>query len=230
MIVVSVTSVSPCAGASSLCAALAALATRCGEEPRVLCADASSGGPGAALMFGCMEGGGRCPMAPERDPLDGICMSSCGACVLRARGDEFAKAASCLRTLPFDMAFIDSGVRGRDEERLIEPVADMTLCVATAEGNCLERLDSEEPSERERYVINRFDRRSRSMYDCRLFLARSAIAPRLMRTTIPFDEAVLGSTLAMKPYPLSSPLSAASDAASGVLAEILSICRSGGEA
>jgi hypothetical protein len=229
MIVVSVTSVSPCAGASSLCAALASLASRLDEAPRVLCADASSGGPGASALFGAMPGGEACPQAPASDPFEGLCRSSCGVCVLRCSPEAFSKASSEFKSLPFDLVFCDSGCRGTRTEFDAEAASDLTLSVITAEGNCLERLDSEEECAGEHYVINRFDRRSKSMYDSRLFLAKSAIAPRLLRTVIPFDEAVLGSTLALKPYPLSSPISSASDAAAGVLAEVLSLCRSGGD-
>lgn len=227
MLAISVTSASPCAGASSLCAALAAHAARSAGAARVLCADASEGPLGASRLFGALPDEER---REERgnDLLDSLCMSSCGVCVLRVPQDAREGFCRILRDLPFDLVFIDSGFRQESAQQAMGAASDLTLCVALSEGNCLARLDGMAPQGREHYVINRFIRSSKSMYDSRLFLASSVLAPRLLRTTIPFDEAVLASTLALKPYPLSSPFSAASDAASGVLAEILSICGEGG--
>lgn len=233
MLVISVTSASPCAGASSLCAALASHAARSAGASRVLCADASDGPLGASRLFGRLEddGGSRGNDKGDggRGLLDSLCQSSCGVCVLRVPGDHLEGFCNITRSLPFDLVFIDSGFRLGEAQEVAGRSSDMTLCVTLAEGNCLARLDAAVPTERERFVINRFDSRSHSMYDCRLFLSSSALAPRLLRTTIPFDEAVLASTLSLKPYPLSSPFSAAADAASGVLAEILSDCREGKE-
>lgn len=232
MISICVTSDAPCAGASSVCAALCALAAKIAAYPRVLCADASEGRLGASQLFGALPGGDLPDADPrgdeDADVMDNLCISSCGVCVLRCAGAGAARFSGILKALPFDLAFIDCGLRGSEAHGQMLEDAGLELCVVAAEGNCLARLDGIKPSVRERFVINRFDCRSKSMYDCRLFLSSSVLAPRLLRTTIPFDEAVLSSTLSLKPYPLSSPFSAASDAASGVLAEILSLCGEAG--
>lgn len=221
MLIISLTSVCSCAGSSSLCAALATIAFAHNKGARVLCADACENGIGACSLFGSLGEGQTIPAPTPDDPFSNLCRSSCGVYTLRSAPADFIRQSGALSKLPFDFIFIDSGTEDSEIASRARNIADIRLCVLTAEGNCLYKLDKEPDSIDELYVINRFDHRSHSMYECRLILAQSSIAPGLLQSCVPFDENVLESTLALKPFTLLNPICAASDAAAAVLTELM---------